>query len=431
MKTISNLLFATVICLAVFSCKKDKENEKDPSEYPFAKETVDEGKTKMEDAGQQLIVEMKAMEKADAGGALQAFADFYSTNDPFGSSTTKSIPVFRTISAVSAFSTSQNNLSYLSKLMKSDVAEDTSLLQFFNKYKGVYTWNLTTSVWVKTVSTEFKFIFPSIKGGTTNDASLVITYTGITALLPLGEYKGDLPTAFNASIIVKEKKVFEIDFKASYNTEGFPTSVNYFIALYPFKYEISWAYSSSSIELRYHLTNDSKNILDCFGGISGNFSKDNITTDSDPDKVFFSGNAYFQVFNIKLAGNIDFKNLYLAQKKIYVNGVNEFKADTAFVKEINNYVALNLVYADSKQKIASAEAYPIKKTRNYTYWVNNQPVTKEELSSDISMKFIFGDNSKSDMETYFNKGFTELINDLNTFIVELNNDYDLGIKNVN
>lgn len=429
MKTISYFLVATAICLSVFSCKKDKE--KDPSEYSFAKETVDKGKTNLEDAGQKLITEMKGLENAEAGNVLQSLENCNSISDVLGSSASKTTPVFRTITAASTVTKGQNSLSYLSKLMKADVTADPNTFQeVYDKYKGIYTWDSSKEVWGKTVSAEFKFIFPSKKGGTTNDATLVITYTGKTGLTPLDNYKGDLPATFNASIIVNTKKVFEIDFKASYNGDGLPTSVNYFIALYPYKYEIIWNYSSSNIELRYHLTNGTTNILDCFGGIGGNFALNNVTSATNPEQVFTNGNAYFQVFNIKLAGNIDFKSLAAAETKINESGVNDFKADTAYAAEINKYIALNLVYADSKQKIASVEAYPIKNTYTYTAWENGKYVVKEKSESDISIRLIFGDSTKGDLESYFSKGFSDLVNDLNTFIVELNTDYDLGIDPV-
>jgi hypothetical protein len=107
---------------------------------------------------------------------------------------------------------------------------------------------------------------------------------------------------------------------------------------------------------------------------------------------------------------------------------DEFKADTALVKEINKYVALDLVYADTKQKIASAEAFPTKSTYTEYNYELGKDVTKAE--SEIDMKFVFANGSKDDVEAYFGKGFEQLVNDLNTFIVELNNNYELGLDAV-
>lgn len=410
--------------LIVSSCKKDKD-EAQPSDYPFAQETVSQGKANLEDAGQSLITEMKAMQNVEAGDALEAFADFSSTSSPFGTSL-KSAPVFRTMGTASTIVSGNNDFSALMKSIKADITEDTTFTQIYNKYKATYTWNLTTKTWVKTASADFKFIFPSKKDGSTNDATLTITYTGKTGLSLFNNYSGDLPETFNASIVVASKKVFEINFSASYNSDSYPTSVSYFIALYPFKYEISWSYSTSNITVRYQLTNGSKNIFDCYGSTNGNFSKQNMDNSESYD-VINDANAYYQVFNIKLAGYVNYKGLFEAEQKAYENGEG-IEVDKAYINDMNNYIKLDLVYADSKQKIASAEIYPAPYTEEYYDWSNQEYVTEEGVEPEV--RFIFADNSKGDMESYFKTGFSALVNDLNSFIIELNNDYDLTMGQV-
>ncbi len=426
MKPINKFLLVIAVVFTLYSCKKDEQ--KSPADYPFSKENESVNKTKLEDAGHDMITEMKSMENSEANTVLEAFVNCTNTNDPFGTAM-KSTPVFRTISAASNLSVAESSFSYLSKMMKADVSEDpNSFQEVYDEYKGIYTWNIANQVWVKTTSNEFKFLFPSTKTGTSNNASLVITYTGKTGLTPLDNYDGDLPATFNASVFVGTKKVFEIDFKASYNGDGMPTSVNYFIALYPYKYEISWTYSSSAVSLRYHLTNGSKNIIDCYGKAGGNFAKANLENPEDPTDVFYNGNAYFQVFNIKLAGNIDFKNLYAAEQRIEQKDLEELEAYTQLAAEINKYMDLDLVFADTEQKIASVQAYPI--LRTVEYYDGYEHYTEKE--GDIEMKLIFSstDDSPTTLETYFNVGFQGFINDLNSFIVELNNDYELSLEPV-
>jgi hypothetical protein len=412
MKTLKSLSLLFVICLVVFSCGKD-DNETDPSNYPFAKETVDEGKSNIEDAGQQMITEMQAMQDVEAGNVLESFINCNTTDYPFDSYLENSV-IFSTISASSAVIEGKNNFSSLLKSMKSDVEKDTAISQIYNKFKATYTWNFTNQVWVKSASSEFKFIFPSTKGGTTNNATMVITYTGKTGLTPIEGYNSDLPATFNTSIKVNSETVFEIDLKASYNSDGLPTSVNYFVAMYPYKYEITWSYSNSSVSLRNHFTNDSKTVIDCYQKMNGNFSMYQIESeDTESDDIFSNGNAYFQVFNIKLAGSIDYKNL-----NVVLNNIEEeegdFQTDTAYVSEMNKYVKLDLVYADTKQKIASAEIYPSVKTREYYDWNTDDYVTEKYASAEI--RFIFADGSKGDLETYFSTGFSDFINDLNEFM---------------
>lgn len=434
MKVLKGLMLISLLCLGVISCKKDEE--KSPADYPFSKENESVNKAKLEDAGQELIVEMKAMENSKANPALEAFVECADLDDPFETTVIKSGAIFRTINAATTFTAAKSSFDYLSKMMKADISEEPGSFQaIYDEYKGVYSWNSTSKVWTKTVSNEFKFLFPSTKTGTSNDASLVITYSGKTGVYPLENYDGDLPAVFNASISVGTEKVFEVDFKATYNGDGFPTSVNYFVALYPYKYEITFNYSSSNLSLRYHLTNGSKNIIDCYGKLDGNFSKANINNvteneDSEPTDVVTAGNAYFQVFNIKLAGDIDYKNLYAAEQRIYESNMEELETYTALAEEVNKYVNLDLVFADSKQKIASVQAEPVMKTREYYDWSNDELVTEEY--AEIEMKLIFSseDESPTSLATYFNAGFQDFINDLNSFIVELNNDYELGFDEI-
>ncbi|HEX3008711.1 MAG TPA: hypothetical protein VHO90_13955, partial [Bacteroidales bacterium] len=288
MKSIKNLLLITAICLTVFSCKKD-DDEKNPADFPFSKEGVEENKAKLEDAGQQMITEMKTMESVKANAVLESFVNCSSQDDPLGSMTSKSAPVFRTLDAASTLSEKENALDFLTQMMKEDVSEETPTFQkMFDVLRGVYTWNAATKAWAKTASSsEFKFLFPAKVDGTTNDASLVIKYSGKNVTSSMLEF-GDLPVSLNLTMASGSEKVFEMDLQASYDDNGLPTKVNYFIALYPYKYEMTWNYSSSNVSLRYHLTNGSKNILDIYGKMNGTFSMEDISnsaTSEDSEEI--------------------------------------------------------------------------------------------------------------------------------------------------
>jgi hypothetical protein len=111
-----------------------------------------------------------------------------------------------------------------------------------------------------------------------------------------------------------------------------------------------------------------------------------------------------------LTGDIDVEKLYDAKNTIYDGTISEYEADSAFVKEINTNMHLNLIYADNEQKIASTEAY------------------YDHAKEAIAMRFIFADDSKIAFGTYFDAGFEGFINDLNAFIVELNKNYKLELE---
>ena len=96
------------------------------------------------------------------------------------------------------------------------------------------------------------------------------------------------------------------------------------------------------------------------------------------------------------------------------------------VAAMNQYIALVLMYADTKQKIAQAEFYPIVETETYSY--GNEVYTYYYYDSDI--RFIFTDGSKGSLESYFGNGFKDVITDFNTLLVKLNNNFGLGAGQV-
>jgi hypothetical protein len=398
MKTLKNLLFVAAICLAIVSCKKSDDTK--PSDYPFADETVDQGKANLSAAGQEVINQIAALDTVDAMAVIQSLVGCYSNDNPFATSVS-SIPVFRTLATASSLSADKNSMSYLTKSMQTDVSNDSTITQVYKRYMGIYTWNISTKKWVKTTSSSnFKFIFPSKVDGTTNDATLSFTYTGKNGFSYEDNYNGDIPTAFNISIEVNKAKVFEMDFKASYNSDWLPTSVNYFIALTPFKYELSYNYSTSDITTRMKFTNASTTISDFYFTTSGNYGMDNINSAENVNDVIYNGSAYLQIFNIKLAGELDVNKAMAINDSLELFTSAELlnNADR-IAKKMNDCVKLDLVYADSKEKIASLEFYP---------------QIDEDNKVDFNYRFIFSDGSKSDLKTYLITGFgkfSDLVNE--------------------
>jgi hypothetical protein len=400
MKTLKNLLFAASVCLAIVSCSKT-EDETNPSEFPFAEESVDQGKTNISAAGQEVLYHLAALDTVDAMVVIQSLENCLSKNNPF-STAVSNVPVFSTISAVANIGADKNSFSYLTKAMQTDIVKDTTLSQLYKKYIGIYTWNATTSKWVKTASsTNFQFIFPSKKGNKTNGSTLSFTYTGKSGF-SYNNYNGDLPTAFNISIETNKAKVFEMDFKASYNSDFLPTSVNYFVSLTPFKFDLSYDYSSSNISTRAKFSNASKTIIEFYFTTSGQYGMDDIDKADKVYDVVNNASAYFQVLNIKLAGDLN------VDKAVKINdSINHFTSlqlknnANRLAKELNDCVNLNLVYADSKEKIASLEIY--------------SEINQDNSNVEFKYRFIFSDGSKGDLEDYFGTGFRDLMESASKF----------------
>jgi hypothetical protein len=413
MKTLKNLLVIAILSFSFFACSKD--DDKKPSDYSFSDETVDEGKANLAATGQDALEQIAAIDTVNGIEVLQSLINCLDTNIPFGekSGTLSSLPVFNTLVTTSTIGTSKD-INALVKSMKSDVEKDTAFLQMYKKYMGVYTWNNTQKAWIKTVSSsDFKFVFPAKKNGTTNDATLTLTYTGKNDISILNNYNGDMPTSLNISIVTKNVKVFEINMNASYNSEGLPSAVNYFIALTPYKLELKYQYSTSSITSQLKFTNSAKTIFDFYFTTNGNYSLNNVADADNVDNVVYSGNAYFQILNVKLAGEIDVKNLAAT-----INALEKYTSTTQvdsaqLAGNLNKYLKLDLVYTDSEQKIASTEFYPELGVDSYYDYDTEKYVKK--VNFNLGYRFIFADKSTADMDTYFGTGFDELIENFYDF----------------
>jgi len=426
-----NLKYVVVFllgCLVIISCSKKKETT-NPLDFPYANETVDQGKANLQSSGEEMVTEMTKFESVDGLKVISNFNDNLNADDP--TSTLKSSPLLAPATKSNKL-TSKDMFGYLRAGLKE--SDDTTLQQEFDRYKGIYTWNIATKVWVKTTSTDkIEFDFPSTKTGTANNAKIVITYTGIKGISIITNYKGDMPANFNTSLYVNDSKIAEYDLTCAYNTDGTPSSVVYFAAIYPFKFQVSLTYNATSASIKYSFTDDSKIIVECYAGVNGKLDKTSIenvqnNTSLNATDIVNNANAYFQVMNIKLAGQIAYKGWY--DDAMLIDGNLRYTSaqrDSASAVAINKNMLLVLVYADTKQKIAQAEAYC--DTRTYTWYdYYDNPYTETE--SYVDMRFVFADKSKGNLEDYFSTGFQNLVSDINALIIKLNGDFNGNIQPV-
>jgi hypothetical protein len=417
-KNYNYLVIFLLGCLVMISCKK-KENS-DPLTFPYANESVDKGKSNLENTGSQMLTEMKTLESADGLQVIANFNNLTTTAAPFSAATVLLAPVSNTNNLVGG-----KNILYQ---LRAGLAEssDTTIQQEFNRYKGVYTWNFTSKKWDKSLATDrIEFNFPSTKTGTTNNAKMVVTYQGIAGISIIDGYHGDMPAKFNNTLYVNNIKLAEYDLTASYNSDGTPASVVYFVALYPFKFQVSLTYNAASSSVKYSFTDNSKIIVECYAAVNGKLDKKTLESDNT-EEIINNANAYFQVLNIKLVGQVNYKGLYDADNTIKGNTkYTEIQADSAAASALNKNMSLVLVYADTKQKIAQGEFYPSTKVNTWTDYLGHAHSNTE---SYVDYRFVFADKSKGDLKTYFSEGFQDLVNDINNFIIKINTDFESDLK---
>lgn len=408
-----------LVLLAVSSCKK-KSSEEDIASLPYANEDKDAGKSNLTTTGQQMVAKLDDMADVKGIPAAKSFSHYMDIATPF-TINTQSARVFAAMEATNTYAT-KKDVKGIMKFLNTSVTTkpDTTIKQVFENNKGIYTWNSSLSKWVKTTATDkIELLFPSTETGTTNNAKLDITYTGIAASSDLIGLNGDLPGTLDVVLYTNSEKVLEYYFNARYDNAGIPNYVNTFLALYPFKFETTVSNNSSDASVRYLFTDDAATILDFYLGVNGNLSQTGMETSTGPGDIVSNANAYFQVLNIKLAGKVDVKGLSQKEEEINNNSaLTEKQSCDAEVAAMNQYIALVLMYADTKQKIAQAEFYS-KPTIEYnqTYY-------------DPEIKFIFKDGSKDDLATYFGTGFSAVITDFNKLLVKLNTDYDFNFAPV-
>ena len=102
--------------------------------------------------------------------------------------------------------------------------------------------------------------------------------------------------------------------------------------------------------------------------------------------------------------------------------ISEDTANARGAALINKYLNLRLVNVKTNEIMAKAEAYVVKEV--VTEW------EYEYENNYIDFRLTFGDGSLIDMETYFEQGFEDFMDEVNGLIGDINSDYDLEIEPV-
>ena len=436
MKKLTIILLSTGLIL--FSCNKDDKDNTGFVDVDFGTETVEQNKDKLEDSGQDFVAQMDLLKDEEGISAIGSFTSFLETSMPFGEDETMNANIFNTLYGLKSAAKNNNPKLYIDAIMEGDDPE--SIAEIWDQLKGIYTWNSDTEEWdIESSETVAEFHFPSTEDGTTNNAVFAITsYTGIEGISPVEDYTGDLPTSLEANLKIDGVQYFAYSFSASYNDQGEPTSVSTSVTLGTYVLSASVTNTDTQIGATYSFKNGETIIFDFGLSTSGNFDEDNLNNeDLEPDDVIYSGNAHFQLMNVKIAGTVDMKKMMAAEREIYADDESEdfdwIEADSLFTIEINKYAKLIVYFTDTEKKIADIEAYTYLEDETEWYYVWNDESSSYEwqevevTESYIDMRMVFADDSKNDMETYFKNGFTDLVNDINSLISDLNDEYGIEI----
>jgi hypothetical protein len=409
------------INLFLFSCKDKKEESE--LEYPYT--DVETSKTQLETNGTQLVTELSTFKDEKGIDALKSFSDLNSVEAlPIESAAANNM-VFAKILNLNSV-TSDPQADEIFGVLKSSTTQTTTISDQWNAMKGIYTWNSTKKSWdVTASSTVFEVNYPTVKGGTSNNAKFTITSYKGSAVYDLAE-KSDLPVEINANLKIDGTEYFTYSFAGAYTTEGVPTSIVTSFGFRTFVFAYSLTNNNSEVGVNYSFKNGETIILDLGTSAKGDFAVDNVITNIDTiEHILHTADAHVQLFNVKVTGNVDIVKLAKAQKDLYANEklstFDRVKADTLMVTEINKDAKLVAIFTDTKNKIADVVAYA--KIGSKTVYVNN--VAKIVKTSELNFKFKFADNSSID--TFIKTGFDSLSADADKLVKDINTKFGIDV----
>ena len=133
----------------------------------------------------------------------------------------------------------------------------------FNAHKGVYEWNSTEEVFVKTGASEIiKIKYPTV-GSASNNAELRLTsYSDVMVYDEEEESYYYVPTGLEASILIGEQTVSSIDLSADWDDYGFPLEADITLASSPYTANLSFDVSgSTSNTLAFSVLNGNETLV--------------------------------------------------------------------------------------------------------------------------------------------------------------------------
>lgn len=424
MKQKSLLALSIAGSMFFYSCGKEDVNPDTDTPTEFSEKTVEENKAELEDNGLALIQEMETLKGTSAADAFQNLASllesFGSESDMGGSAGGRMIKTLGNIrngktTAADLFST----MNIAGPVPSGDPA---SFQEFFDMYAGTYTWVEANQDWDFTAGEgDVIFKFPAVEGGASNNAVLTLgDYQGKVMDNPLEDYEGDLPTKLSFDLKVDGSSVMGYTFSASYNADGEPSSLASAITVAPFTFGVNMTNSTAKVGLEYSLKNNDRIIMLIGADASGNFSSELADNEQiETSDIVTEAAAHFQLLNIKLSGTIDVDGLTAELNKLDDEAADYTQKEAEL---LNKYYELVVYYADSKQKIADTEFYTYEAEEEvweYNYETGEYD-SKIETYTELGVRLIFADGSKSDLENYFETGFADFEAELENFIDSLN-----------
>ena len=438
MKKVIYLVSCVVFSSLISSCKKDEPKPNTTTNTtnsgggngPVVNYTPEQNKANLQQVGLDVIKEMDEMKNMKVIHNVINFAELVDQNDPMENNSSTAFMPFVIVNALANFHKTGNvEVVYSAMRQSKSLKNDETLEAVYNDAKGLYTWDASLKKWVKTPSKSIVFKFPALKGNIANNATYTIDYTPYSGKVAHSDLTGNMPANLTAKLDIDNTNLLNFDMKATYDSEGIPTSISSNLKIENFNFALNMNASSSDANSNFSFTHSGKTIVAMGGSIKGNFKKsnlenleDNVKKTEDISKVLTSVSGYFHVLNVKFETSANVQAF--ADEVRAKGGEDKIKNDSEWVSLINKHLITSLYYTDRNAKIGKGEMYMKPYTNTYTVWENNKQVQKTETGEDMNVRIVFEDGSRIDIESYLDKGFDQLENEFENFLNAMEKNYD-------
>lgn len=435
----SKILFRfiyVVAVLLVFSCDK-KDDEGDPT---LSKLSAEEHKSEINNIGIAFIDDMDDMSSESMIEVMINFFNLADEDNLDDELDMKSAPMayLRQYTGLKEKPLSSLRL----KSLESDEYE--SVTEIYQDMTGIYTYNAATSSWSKSPSsTEVVFNFPSMESKTENDTQLKIyDYNAEAAdLQEIEGYTYERLTSLKIDLKVNSTVLFSYHMSASYHSDDLPKLMKHDVTMESYSWNNTFDLTNPNSEVKLSTSYKKGSTVIMTAGINakGDFTYDNLETDAidreDDDQsdiledqdILKSGTIYFQIENLRAEGNVDavqfIKDMNKADEMDYDTDEQEKAAEEAYAKAFNDNASLDIMYADKKEIIASGEMYVVEEDWEWEW--NDGDLY--HYYTDI--RFLFSDGTAVD-DSYFENGFSSLIDRMNEMIQKVNLEHDVEIEEI-
>jgi len=405
-------LLSLVVSQLTISCSSDENNDDNSSEQslaeqianivkqPYSKLTPTEQKTKLEVEANEMLVQLDKTKKLSAIDALENLSRLLDIN------------------SVDIFGGKNGN-------------EVEDILNVSGVY-GIYTWNNTQKIWVKTTSsTELKFVFPAKESLTANNASLSAKSTSSDIKVNItdtygnyyyndetGEYENTddvndqifLPASVDAVLTIDNTPAATFTQTAKYSKENeIPNEFAYKMTLSEgYSWEMNGTKATENTS-KANLTYNGKNLLSFNAGSTA--SIDDLLNDDELTQYRGKANGLIQILdNFVIVADMDLATAAsdeaaFEKTLVYPTNYNSptYKTDLSTynkkstdgkVANFNKNMKLILVSKKDGTKIANIVLHSEKEDGNYSIDYYNEVYYLK-----------FNDNTEVEMGSYFSTGF--------------------------